>query len=311
MKIFIINNSAQNCGVYQYGKRFGTILSKSKKYNFMYYEVNSEEEFIKLYEVHKPEIVIYNYVVETMPWLEESLIHRLRNQGVKQYAIVHVVYYNVFDYYLHQNPYHPYLDDRNFALARPLFDYQFPKIEKDDDTLHIGTFGFGFNSKYIDQICKIVNEQITDRKVQVNLHLTESHYYPNWDTIETIIKDCYNNITHNNIKLNITHNFLNDEEILNFLYKNDLNIFLYENYGDLYNGISSTIDYALSVKKPIAICESNMFSHIWDVQPSICIEKNSLINIINNGFEPLEDKCNSWTNENFISILENIIEQKK
>ncbi len=311
MNIFIINNTAQNCGVYQYGKRFGSILSKSKKYNFMYYEVNSKEEFIKLYKLHKPEGIIYNYVSETMPWLTGDLIHNCRNEAVKQYAIVHNTHYHGFDYYLHQNPYHPHVDDRNFALARPLFDYQFPKIKKDDDTLHIGTFGFGFKSKYIDQICKTVNEQITDRKVQINLHLTESHYYPNWDIIGAIKQDCFKQITNNNIKLNITHNFLNDEEILNFLYKNDLNIFLYENYGDRYNGISSAIDYALSVKKPLAICESNMFSHIWDVQPSIRIENNSLINIINNGFDPLEDKYNSWTNENFINILENIIEQKK
>jgi hypothetical protein len=273
----------------------------------MYYEVNSKEEFIKLYKLHKPEGIIYNYVSETMPWLTGDLIHTCRNEAVKQYAIVHNTYYHGFDYYLHQNPYHPHVDDRNFALARPLFDYQFLKIKKDDDALNIGTFGFGFKSKYIDQICKTVNEQITDIKVQINLHLTESHYYPNGDIIRAIKQDCFKQITNNNIKLNITHDFLNDEEMLNFLYKNDLNIFLYESYGDRYNGISSAIDYALSVKKPLAICESNMFSHIWDVQPSICIEKNSLINIINNGFDPLEDKYNSWTNENFINILENII----
>ena len=136
MKVFIINNSARNCGVYQYGKRFGNILSKSEKYNFMYYEVNSEEEFIKLYGIHKPEIIIYNYVGETMSWLTGGLIHKLRHQGIKQYTIVHNTYYHGFDYYLHQNPYHPHIDDRNFALARPLFNYQFPEIKKDDDTLN-------------------------------------------------------------------------------------------------------------------------------------------------------------------------------
>lgn len=310
MNVFVINNSTQNCGVYQYGKRFGSIASKSKKYNFMYYEVNSEEEFTKLYEIHKPKAVIYNYLAGTMPWLNGGIIHTCRQQGVKQYTIVHNSHYDGFDYYLHQNPYHPNVDDRNFALARPLFDYQSPKIERDDDTLHIGTFGFGFKCKYIDEICKIVNEQITDRKVQINLHLTESHYSPNWDTIETIKQDCFNQITHDNIKLNITHDFLTDEEMLKFLFKNDLNIFFYEKYPDnYYNGISSTIDYALSVKKPLAICESNMFSHIWDVQPSICVENNSLLSIIENGFSPLEEKYNLWTNEKFIDILEKIIEK--
>lgn len=50
-----------------------------------------------------------------------------------------------------------------------------------------------------------------------------------------------------------------------------------------------------------------MFSHIWDVQPSICVENNSLLSIINNGFTPLRQKYESWTNDKFIHKLETII----
>ena len=308
MNVFIINNSTQNCGVYQYGKRFGSIASKSKKYNFMYHEVNSEEEFIKLYEIHKPKAVIYNYLAGTMPWLSGRIIQTCRDQGVKQYTIVHNSHYDGFDYYLHQNPYHPNVDDTNFALARPLFDYKSSNVKSNDDILHIGSFGFGLTCKSIDKICELINEQLSYRKVQINLHLTEAHFCPNADTISSIKQDCLNAITHDNIKLNTTHKFLTNDEMLDFLSKNDLNIFFYEKYQH-YNGISSTIDYALSVKKPIAICRSNMFAHIWDVHPSICVENNSLINIINNGFDPLEEKYNSWTNEQFIHTLETIIEK--
>jgi hypothetical protein len=96
--------------------------------------------------------------------------------------------------------------------------------------------------------------------------------------------------------------------MLDFLFNNNLNIFFYENYS-FYNGISSTIDYALSVQTPIAICKSNMFSHIMDTNPSICVEDSNLIDIINNGFEPLQEKYNSWSHENFILNIENIIEK--
>jgi len=310
MNIFIVNNSQQNCGVYQYGKRFGNICTKSKKYNFMYFEMNSENEFIEMFSKHKPEAIIYNYLSGTMPWVTPALVQQYRELGIKQYLIVHNSYYPFFDYYLHQNPYHPGVDVNNFALPRPLYDYKKFEYESKDDVLTIGTFGFGFKCKYIDQICKIINEQIIDREVQINLHLTESHYSPNWDTIETIKQNCLNEITHDNIKLNITHDFLTDDKMLEFLSKNDLNIFLYEKYPDnFYNGISSTIDYALSVKKPIAICKSNMFSHIWDVSPSICIEDNSLLQIIENGFAPLEEKYNSWTTDKFLNMLESIIDK--
>lgn len=308
MTILIINNSEKNCGVHQYGKRFGSIASKSKKYDFKYFEINSDHEFILKFNEYKPKAIIYNYLSGTMPWLSGELVQLCRNNGVKQYTIVHNSHYHGFDYYLHQNPYHPHVDSRNFSLARPLFDYTPNNLNTNGDTLHIGSFGFGLTCKHIDKICKIVNYQLSDRKVQINLHLTEAHFCPNLDTISSIKKDCLDSITSDNIKLNMSHNFLTNDEMLDFLFKNDLNIFFYEKYNH-YNGISSTIDYALSVKKPIAICKSNMFSHIWDANPSICVEDTPLVDIINNGFYPLEQKYNSWTNEKFIHILETIIEK--
>lgn len=309
MKIFIVNHSVENCGVYQYGKRFGSIASKSKKHDFIYYEMNSEDELTKEYNIHHPELIIYNHLSGTMPWVTEELVQKYRDSGVKQYLIVHNVgYATFFDGYLHQNPYYAGIDENNFALARPLFDYCPPAAEKDCDTLHVGSFGFGFRVKHFDQICRIVNRDFPNRAVQINLHLTSSHFCPNANDIASIRQDCLRSITHDNIKLNMTHDFLTDSDMLNFLYRNDLNIFFYQNYSG-YNGISSTIDYALSVKKPIAICKSNMFSHIWDVQPSICVEDNSLPDIIGNGFAPLEEKYSSWTNEKFINILESVVEQ--
>lgn len=309
MNIFIINHSVENCGVYQYGKRFGSIATKSKNHNFMYYEMNSQNDLELEYATHRPEAIIYNYLSGTMPWVTEDLVQRYRELGVKQYLIVHNVgYATFFDAYLHQHPYYDKIDESNFALCRPLFDYSPSKTIEKDDTLHIGSFGFGFRVKYFDQICRVVNEQLSYRKVQINLHLTTSHFCPNANDIQSIKQDCLNSITSNNIKLNMTHDFLTDQQMLDFLYRNDLNIFFYQNYGG-YNGISSTVDYALSVKKPLAICRSNMFAHIWDVQPSICVETNSLLNIINNGFTPLEEKYNSWTNEKFIHTLETIMEK--
>ncbi|NBP01134.1 MAG: hypothetical protein EBU90_13555, partial [Proteobacteria bacterium] len=65
----------------------------------------------------------------------------------------------------------------------------------------------------------------------------------------------------------------------------------------------------LSVKKPIAICRSNMFSHIIDVTPSICVEDTDLVDIMNNGFLPLQEKYDSWSHKNFIDNIEMIVEK--
>lgn len=305
MNIFVVNHSVENCGVYQYGKRFGSIASKSKKHNFMYLEIDSLEKFEELYSEHKPGAIIYNHLTGTMPWVTEEVVAKYRGDGIVQYLIVHNVGYSTFfDKYLHQNPYHESVDENNFALCRPLFEYT-PTIElEDDDILRIGTFGFGFNVKHFDQICRVVNNQFHHRKVEVNMHLTSAHFCAS--DVMGIKSQCEQALSSPNIKLNFTTDFIPDQDMLDFLYKNDLNIFFYQNYPN-YNGISSTIDYALSVQKPIAICKSNMFSHISDVQPSICVEDNSLLNIILNGFEPLQEKYNSWTNENFIHTLEEIV----
>ena len=68
------------------------------------------------------------------------------------------------------------------------------------------------------------------------------------------------------------------------------------------------IDYALAVQKPLAINKSSMYAHIVDAQPSICVEDNSLQNIIDNGFAPLQEKHDSWSNKNFIDTIEKIFE---
>lgn len=311
MKVFVINYSVQNCGVYQYGKRVGDILVKSKNYNFIYLEINSYDQLDKEIQEHNPTIMIFNYLNGTMPWLTESTISSLKEKNIKLFLLVHNQGYSTwFDYYLHQDPYWKDIDDRNFSICRPLPLYEEKVKEKLDNIIRIGSFGFGLTNKQYHQVCKLVNDQFTNENVEINLHLSEGKFCGSTLNIPLVSQMCKQSITRSNIKLNITTNFISNSELLDFLAKNDLNIFLYDNYMT-YNGISSVIDYALSVKKPIAINKSNMFSHIINVTPSICIEDNQLSDIINNGFAPLQEKCNSWTHEKFIHTLETILENVK
>ncbi len=306
MNILVINHSVVNCGVYQYGKRVGNILSKSTNNNFIYLELNSHEELDEAIEKYFPRIIIYNYLAGTMPWVNSGTVSNLRQRKIKQGLIVHNVGYDqFFDFYLHQDPYFREYEN-NFAILRPLFEYQpAVKAKEDSDVIKIGSFGFGFRVKHFDDICNSVNHQLGHKKVQLNLHLTTARFAQNFT--DEVQRDCRHRITSPSIDLNFTTEFISDSEMLDFLYNNDLNIFFYEKYNS-YNGISSTIDYALSVRKPIAICISNMFSHIYDAKPSICVEENSLESIIQNGFTPLQDKVDSWSHEKFINKIEQVIQ---
>lgn len=306
--ILIINHSVENCGVYQYGKRFASILKKSKEYNFIYLELNSSDELHKNIIEYNPSVIIYNHLTGTMPWVNIELINNIKQRNIKQGTIVHNINYSeFFDFYLHQDPNYQRVDN-NFNILRPLFEYTNNYI-KNDNITRIGSFGFGFRSKYYPDICRLVNSQAEDfDSIELNLHLTKSFFCDNSSDINFIIQECNNSITNSKIKLNITSDFVSDQDMLHFLGKNDINIFLYQKYLQ-YNGISSVIDYALSVKKPIGICESNMFSHIWNTKPSILLEYNSIKNIINNGIEPLKIYYTNWSQDQFIRHIEQIIHE--
>jgi hypothetical protein len=105
---------------------------------------------------------------------------------------------------------------------------------------------------------------------------------------------CMNENINPSIKLNITHNYLSTEELLKFLASNDINIFL---YGTCGQGLSSTLDYALSVKRPLAINSNMMFKHV--VKDEIIVEKNTIMEIYNRGIEPLQEYYDRWSTKNF------------
>jgi len=300
--VVITNHKNKECGVYQYGKRFSSILlnSESSEYEYHYLELDSKEEFFQKISAISPDIVVHNYLNITMPWYDLDCFNLLKNNNIPQGLIVHNIgYLNIFDFFLHQHPFYPQ-NDVNHPIPRPLFKYN-SVLREPRKIPKIHTFGFAFLCKKYENIVEIINNSFDE--AEINMHLTISKFFPNDDELNEIKKICNSKITKNGIKLNITSDFKSDEDILDFLDNADLNIFLYKNY-DNYNGISSVIDYALSVKRPIAVCKSNMFSHINNISPSICIEDSSIQKIIENGIKPLEHFYDMWSNKNFVESLE-------
>jgi hypothetical protein len=242
MCILIINGFIQNCGVCQYGKRVGSILTKSKKYNITYAEPKNLEECYLVIDQIKPKVIIYNYLPATIPFLNNQFFSYIKNKNIKQGLIIHNgnIWGN-FDFYLHQNP--DFTEDQNNkSLLRPLIEYESSNI-LNDKPIKIGTFGFFGSHKKLNSICKIINNQM-DQETEINFHITRS-FLSNQEECDNIKSSCLEEITKPNIKINITQNFLSDIELLSFLNNNHLNIFFYDDY-NFYNGISSSIDFALS-----------------------------------------------------------------
>lgn len=304
-KIIITNHEDEACGVYQYGKRVASILLDigSPHYEYYYLELSEKNDYIDKISEINPDIVVHNYLNITMPWFDSECFHLLKSRNIPQGLIVHNTgYANVFDFFIHQNPLYPQ-NGINYSIPRPLFKYSPDKINH-REVPKINTFGFAFLFKEYENIVKLINSQLD--YAEINMHLTLSKFFPNHKELEEIKDRCSSEITKEGVKLNITSEFKSDEEILSFLSQADLNIFLYKDYPN-YNGISSVIDYALSVKRPIAVCKSNMFAHINQTNPSICVENQDLKSIIRNGIDPLQQYYDLWSRKKFVESFEKIL----
>ena len=305
--VILLNHKEKQCGVYQYGKRSANILQKSQNYNFIYIEVESENEFWNQVNIYNPIAIIYNYHVSTMPWLGRHSIIKYPN--IMHYALHHEgskPTHIPFNYYLIVDSTH--IDNGiNFSIPRPLLENINIKHQKNDIPI-ISSFGFGFGNKGFGRVVKIVND--TFDQAIIKLQIPRAFYGDrNGEASAGVFPGCHAEVKKPGIQLQITTDFLDDEGLLNFLASSTANVFLYDEM--LGRGLSSVIDYALSVDVPLVINNSDMFRHIKHTSPSICIENMSLLNIINNGTAALQQYKNKWSHANFIKKYETIIYNTK
>jgi hypothetical protein len=87
------------------------------------------------------------------------------------------------------------------------------------------------------------------------------------------------------------------------LSESDINIFPYDLMPE--RSLSSTIDFALSVNKPIGITNSAMFRHVYN--ESIDVDKTPIKEIIENG--PLTNLTELHSNKNLVEKFDFIIDE--
>jgi hypothetical protein len=303
MKVLFVNNTQKACGVYQYGKRVANILAKDIRYELTYLETEAQVDFWVSQAQISPSIIVYNWHPTTMSWLTPSTTESLGE--VKQLFVFHEFHY----------PNHLKKDgllmsdlsdgENCYSLHRPIFELYLKKTE--NAIPKIGSFGFGFEFKGFERICLLVNQSFDE--AIIHLHITNSFFGdPNGDISNSIIQRCEKLITKKDITLKVTTDFLSDEKLLEFLNSNTANVFLYDNLDG--RGLSSTIDYAISVDVPLVINNSYMFRHILSERPEISIDNNSISDIISMGINPVLHFRKKWSNENmrdaFYKILQTI-----
>ena len=330
-KILFVSHKRTHCGVYEFGKNITDVLQNSERYHFIRAECSSLIELQKAVHQETPDGIIYNYYPSVLPWVATKIGPKTyRNNivlfSIPQIGIIHEVtqavadaainnrkrYFfggvsrlanSLFDYYIAPDPTisisHPFI----FKTGRmiPYYENYFPIPS---DTV-VGSFGFGTLKKGFERIVRLVQDEFDEAVIRFNI-ASPTFGADNGISAHSIADKCRSILIKPKIKLVITYDYLDKETLLDFLAQNTINVFMYEEMSN--RGLSSTIDYALAVHRPIAVSDSTMFRHLFAVEPSICIEKNNLKTIIRNGFAPLEKLCMEWDMDSLLNAYERILD---
>lgn len=329
--ILFVSHTPKQCGVYEFGKNLFEAIQKSDKYNFIKIECESKEELDKAIVKVKPEAIFYNYHPAVMPWICTKKTKSVYKNNISeielmQIAMIHEItqkvadnasnrrdrylqgdpafqWNSLFDFYVAADPTLLLKNDIVFKTGRLIPEYinNFPLPQM----LTVGSFGFGTANKGFEKIVEKVQEEFDEAVIRFNIPFA-AFGDSDGANAKKIAQNCRSRIKKEGIKLEISHEFLNDDELLNFLAKNTINIFLYEDKEN--RGISSTLDFALAVNRPLAVSDSTMFRHVINTVPSINTAHYSLKSILEKGIVPTQVFREEWDQKNMTWEIDRIID---
>lgn len=276
MKVLFLNHSKSRCGVYWYGVRLCNIWKKNNDHVFEYKEINHVNEYNTILNTY--DVIIYNYHIMTMPWLNIATIKPGKSIGIWHEGHISVPFTKIIDV--------------STQIPRPIFEtiplsiednrksiIDFLNYSKENIPI-IGSFGFGFDSKGFDKIIRSVCN--TFDKAIIKLVITISEFGDiDGSIVRRLNENCKSLVTNPNVELKIINDFISDNDILYFLNKNSINVFLYNE--ELNRGLSSVIDFAFSVNRPVCISNSFMFRNIYSEE--ISINHKNILDCMKNNLE--------------------------
>jgi SAM-dependent methyltransferase len=307
--VLIVSHSKKRCGINQYGLNVYEALAASQRYAIAYAECDSERDLTAAMATFNPSVALYNYYPLTMPWLDPSITRKF---ALAQAGVMHEVTQEeadtagraLFDYHLCPDP---TLRENNPAVLKiPRIIPPYHNTRPLPDRVRIGSAGFGIHDKGFSRLIARVQEEYDDADISILMPFNDV-VDPEGKIFALKTADSCRQAVHKpGIRLTISHDFVTRTELLDFLADNTLNAFFYDTRKN--RGISSIIEHALAVQRPLAITRSGMFRHVSSATPSICIEDTSLVQIIENGTAPLTLFHREWTGANFLAALERVFD---
>jgi hypothetical protein len=302
------------CGIGLIGKLLGESLVKSKKYRFEVLYTDSEKDLEDKIVATSPAAIIYNYHSHTTPWVHNPTL-RKRFSNIVHIMLHHDIHQQIIDSYSARKYFgFKYLvtadptlkgNDNVFLVNRLIPPHQ-PKSYIDKGIPIIGFQGFGPRHKGIHKIAEKVQEEFDEAVIR--LHIPFSFYGdPEGNEARKRVAEVRDIIKKPGIKVEASHDLLSTDEIVKFLSENTINCYFYDYLPGA--GLASSPDYALAARRPLAVTKSHQLRNFIGLNPSICIEDNSLKDIISFGLKPLEKLHNSYTEESVLRDYETMLDK--
>jgi hypothetical protein len=286
-RILFVNHVGEKCGVYQHGVRFFESIKKIPDYSVDYLDCSNLKDLENTISAVQPHIIIYNYHTITLPFVDKNFVNQIK--GSIHICLAHELPQadidkidgTFFDYYLFQNPAFVESNSRVFKLNRLLPQYK--KNYPEPEIVTVGSYGFDSGVKGYGDLIRLVENEFDQATIRLNI-APHSTYDPYGTRSQQIDENLKRIPKKPGIRLEISHEFFSNDRLLDFLAQNSINVFLYDPFEleAMRGGISSAIDQAISVKKPIAITNNLLFRHLFHINPSIIVNYKNYKKIYKN-----------------------------
>lgn len=282
-----------------FGKNLYAILRDSVNIHWHYHEASTVEGLQAVVAMHGPDAVIYNWQSGQGGILSEAPFAFLNRP---QYLIYHDndINENAWSGILFSDP---TMTERGKwrKIGRPLPTYSGPTISSDGLVIGVN----GFIGAFADQVVHKALQEVEYGTVRLLLPYA-TYGDADGSQARTMANRCRNMVNNSGITLEISHEFLPQPKLLEWLTGNTINVYIRPTNMN-WRGVSSAPDSAIAVKRPIAVNKCNAFRHLFDCTPSICVEDNSLMEIIGNGLSPTLPLRNKWSPENVRADVERVL----
>lgn len=263
MKVLVVNHAhSEICGIYDIGLRFTQRLNEAG-IDAQHIAANDQITFINCATVFQPDVTIFNYREDLMPWViglparfgrHLAVIH---NYTVDTFALRSGMLRHVFDGVVAFDTEVTSDDPMVFSVPRPLpHAVEVPEL---DDTIRIGSFGFAFYHKRFDLVA--AEADTLDRGV-FELLMPEAFFngaLGNSLFTDNILDSCRASM-HPGVEFHHVRDYIPSREVVWRLAHNHVNCLLYAP-GQPDAGLSSALDFLIAARRPILVSTATMFTH--------------------------------------------------